>query len=98
MAKGKQPPKDGAPFGFGEIGADAIGREFVVAVRSDLVGALSEEEIDVIAEPVGGGAAGAWRTRITEDRALRAASVASQVTGGSRQLSQLPQGFDSSPK
>jgi len=37
-------------------------------------------------------------TRYTVDSSMRAASVPSHTAGGARQLSQLPQGSEASPK
>lgn len=84
--------EDRAPALFVQIAADAESGDVLVAAFDDLVGQFAAQHVDQV--PCAVALAGA----VDQLSALRAASVASQVCGGFRQLSQLPQGPESSPK
>ena len=49
QAAGQQLAGDAAPGGFVEIGADAEGRQLVVAELGDLVGGLAAQDVDQVA-------------------------------------------------
>ena len=75
------------PVVAAELGADAEGAELVVTVPQHLLALRAAQHVDDVATMPN-----RWPVRYTQLSAICACSVASKVSGGSRQMSQLPHG------
>ncbi len=56
MTERDQPAKDPAPLGLAQVFPDAERRELIVLVAHGFLRPLAAEKINVVVEPVGGGA------------------------------------------